>query len=114
MLPKKDILEKFKKQVAKPGEKETKKKKEIKYMMKNIKTFGQGDSFGELALEKDSKKGVRAGRVVSITECHFLTFEKKDFQTQFEKIEKRLVEEKVTFLRNLHFFKGWSKINTKK
>ena len=52
--------------------------------------------------------------MVSITDCHFLTFEKKDFQTQFEKIEKRLVEEKVTFLRNLHFFKGWSKINTKK
>ena len=43
-----------------------------------------------------------------------MIFEKKYFQATFEKIEKRLVEEKVAFLRNLHFFKGWSKINTKK
>ena len=40
MLPKKEILEKFKKQVAKPGEKESKKKKEVQYIMKKIKTFG--------------------------------------------------------------------------
>ena len=116
MLPKKEILEKYKKAAEKPGDKDKKKKekKEISYIMKRVKTFGQGDSFGELALEKDSKKGVRAGRVVSITDSHFMIFEKKYFQATFEKIEKRLVEEKVAFLRNLHFFKGWSKINTKK
>ena len=81
MLPKKEVLEKFKKTADKPGDKDKKKqqKKEISYIMKRVKTFGQGDSFGELALEKDSKKGVRAGRVVSITDCHFMIFEKKYF-----------------------------------
>ena len=42
MLPKKEVLEKFKKVADKPGDKDKKKqqKKEISYIMKRVKTFG--------------------------------------------------------------------------
>jgi len=46
------------------------------YLMQTVHTITSGGSFGELALEN---RKPRAARVVTVTDCHFATVCKEDF-----------------------------------
>ena len=54
----------------------------------------------------------RLARTVTVTDCHFIVVSAENFK-HLEKFEKRVVEEKILFLQNLHFFKTWSKTKCK-
>ena len=47
-------------------------------------------------------------RTVTVTNTHFIVISAENFK-HLEKFEKRLIEDKIIFLQNLHFFKSWSK-----
>ena len=83
------------------------------FLMRRVHCYGMGESFGELALHEDKTKGLRKARIVTITDCHFITVTRADYQRCLKKNEEKLVEDKVSFLRQLHFFRGWSKVRTR-
>ena len=66
----------------------------IKFKMRRVHCYGQGESFGELAL-KDESSGQRQARIVTITTCHFITISRADYLRCLKKYEDRIVEEKL-------------------
>ena len=77
-------------------------------VMRRVHLYGAEESFGELALASDSRQGKRKARMVTVTTCHFMTVSRADYQRCFEKKQLKLMENKISFLRNMSFFKGWS------
>lgn len=82
--------------------------------MRFVHCYGRGQSFGGAALLKDgaNSKKRRIARTITVTDSHFIVVSAENFK-HLEKFERRLIEEKINFLSNLHFFKTWSKTRCK-
>ena len=77
--------------------------------MKYVHCYGKGESFGGASLLKEGRhKKTRETRTVTVTNSHFIVVSAENFK-HLEKFEKRIIEDKILFLQNLHFFKTWSK-----
>ena len=77
--------------------------------MKYVHCYGKGESFGGASLLKEGRhKKTREARTVTVTNSHFIVVSAENFK-HLEKFEKRIIEDKILFLQNLHFFKTWSK-----
>ena len=95
-----------------PGKKKSKKQDEdkLKFVMRFVHCYGKGQSFGGAALLKDGANSIkrRIARTITVTDTHFMVVSAANFK-HLEKFEKRIMDEKITFLQNLIFFKSWSK-----
>ena len=81
--------------------------------MRRVHCLSGGDMFGDKALMNEFKVGDRKSRIVTLTTCHFMYIKRADYFRLIKKNEDKLLEEKIKFLLNLHFFKGWSKARCK-
>ena len=59
-------------------------------------------------LKEGRQAKTRMARTVTVTDCYFIVVSAENFK-HLERFEKRVIEEKILFLQNLHFFKTWSK-----
>ena len=59
--------------------KEKEEKQPAAYLMRRVHCYGMGQSFGELALHEDKTKGCRKARIVTITDCHFITVSRDNY-----------------------------------
>eukprot|EP00854_Cymbomonas_tetramitiformis_P020303 gene20303-24311_t len=71
---------------------------------KVLKICNTGDSFGELALLDDSKKGVRAASIFAMNEAELMMVTKTDFQLVSRVASLSDVTTKINFLRNMPIF----------
>ena len=77
--------------------------------MRYVHCYGKGESFGGASLLKEGRHAkTREARTVTVTDSHFIVVSAENFK-HLEKFEKRIIEDKILFLQNLHFFKTWSK-----
>lgn len=76
-----------------------------------ILKLGPGNSFGELAVQKELntklalRDKVRAASVLCRTDCKFAVMSKKEYQRVLDNIDRRKVEKLRNFLTNIPFFK---------
>lgn len=68
--------------------------------------YGAGDSFGELALLRNSH---RTASVICNTDCHFAVLNRDEFSRIIGKVKEELLELKVNFLARFPFFRVYSK-----
>ena len=75
-------------------------------VVQEVRTYGPGDSFGELALLWNQP---RAASIHCKTFCHFAVLRREDYEKNLHRLQKRRLEEKVEFLLGQPMFKAWSK-----
>lgn len=71
----------------------------------STKNFGQGDFFGENALEADTK---REHSCVCLEDSHFMVLSAEDYRKCIGTLKKILLEELLTILAKSEYFKTWS------
>lgn len=77
-----------------------------------ILKLGPGNSFGELAVQKEvnvkiaHKAKARAASVTCLTPCKFLVMQKKDYQRVLDNIDRRKVDKLKAFFRQIPFLKA--------
>jgi len=74
--------------------------------IQEVRTYGPGDSFGELALLQNQP---RAASIQCKTLCHFAVLRREDHEKTLHRLQKRKLDEKVEFLLGQPMFKSWSK-----
>jgi cAMP-binding proteins - catabolite gene activator and regulatory subunit of cAMP-dependent protein kinases len=77
------------------------------YELKKVAELGAGAPFGELAIMEDTLKP-RAATIVAKEDCHFATLERKPYRAILGKYHRLETFAKVSFLSQLHIFKGWT------
>ena len=65
----------------------------------------QGYSFGELALLNNQP---RAATIKCLTDCSFAVIGRADYQKCLQKIEKKKIDEKINFFRQLPCIEHWT------
>lgn len=83
---------------------------ELETIWKRVATLKAGDSFGELALI-DSKKGVRAARIVCTEETAMGVIVADDYNRCLAKIEKKKRDKDIDFLLSMPYFKSMTRPN---
>ena len=83
---------------------------ELETIWKRVATLKAGDSFGELALI-DSKKGVRAARIVCAEETAMGVIVADDYNRCLTKIEKKKRDNRIDFLLSMPYFKSMTRPN---
>ena len=83
---------------------------ELETIWKRVATLKAGDSFGELALI-DSKKGVRAARIVCTDETAMGVIVADDYNRCLAKIEKKKRDNTIDFLLSMPYFKSMTRPN---
>ena len=71
-----------------------------------VAELAAGEAFGELALIKDTS---RAASILCLIDSHFAVLTKADYLRIIGKAESRILEDFVSFLRNIPIFNIWSK-----
>lgn len=71
----------------------------------STKNFGQGDFFGENALEADTK---REHSCVCLEDSHFMVLSAEDYRKCIGTLKKILLEELLAILAKSEYFKTWS------
>lgn len=74
--------------------------------IQEVRTYGPGDSFGELALLQNQP---RAASIQCKTLCHFAVLRREDHEKTLHRLQKKKLDEKVEFLLGQPMFKSWSK-----
>lgn len=67
--------------------------------------FEQGDYFGESALQTDTK---REYSCVCVEDSHFMVLTAEDYRKCIGMLKKSFLEELLTIMAKLEYFKGWS------
>ena len=83
---------------------------EMETIWKRVATLKAGDSFGELALI-DSKKGVRAARIVCTDVTAMGVIVADDYNRCLAKIDKKKRDNTIDFLFSMPYFKSMTRPN---
>lgn len=77
-------------------------------ILKQIKVYGDYESFGELALITNKR---RKAKIETITDTHFALLSKQDYSRTLLKIQNQKLREQVEFLRKFDLFQSLSDSN---
>ena len=77
----------------------------MKYI--EVATLPAGCSYGELALIRHKP---RAATIRATEDCHFAVLEKIDYQKVFGKIQEKILNQKIDFLKSVVVFKSWNRV----
>lgn len=73
---------------------------------KKISTLKNGSSFGEIALQR---KCLRTAAIKAEVDCDFAILTKDGYDDSIAQITETMEQNRVTFLLNMHIFKGFSR-----
>ena len=73
---------------------------------KKVATLIKGSSFGEIALQR---KCTRTASIKTETDCQFMYLTKDAYETSLMNIKEDMEQQRVTFLKNIPFFKLFSR-----
>eukprot|EP00002_Diphylleia_rotans_P029232 TRINITY_DN5943_c0_g2_i2.p1 TRINITY_DN5943_c0_g2~~TRINITY_DN5943_c0_g2_i2.p1 ORF type:complete len:584 (+),score=113.67 TRINITY_DN5943_c0_g2_i2:142-1893(+) len=73
---------------------------------RQVAVIGSGESFGELALLKDTP-APRVATIVAIENTELLTLHKEDYNRTLKQAQAQELEDKFNFLQRMAFFKHW-------
>lgn len=73
---------------------------------KKVASLIKGSSFGEIALQR---KCTRTASIKTETDCQFMFLTKDSYQSSLMKIKEDVEQERVTFLKNIPFFRAFSR-----
>lgn len=71
----------------------------------DIKTMGEGEAFGELALVKNDP---RAATIKCDSDCYFGVIHKQDYDRFLKRVHNKSVQKDIDFLSSLPFFSHWT------
>ena len=74
--------------------------------MIEVNTLTTGQSFGELALLYSKP---RSATMFCATDCDFAVIEKFSYDKVIRTIQKKMQNERISFLRQIPFFAKWTK-----
>lgn len=86
-------------------------KKSVHFLYK-VNTLGPGQSFGELALLEESQNR-RTATIITDSQCHFATLDKKHYRMILGKQEQREISEAMDLLDSIRIFNQWDRKTTK-
>lgn len=72
-----------------------------------VKQLGSGQSFGEMAL-KNLNNSTRAATIVCLSDCDVVTLNRQDYKKILEKIDDKILEFDLKFLKAMPYFSKWS------
>jgi CRP-like cAMP-binding protein len=72
-----------------------------------VKQLTSGQSFGEMAL-KNFNNSTRAATIVCLSDCDLVVLSRSDYKKILEKIDDKILEFDLKFLKAMPYFSKWS------